>query len=61
VRLVFFLPATLLQDALDAGHKFFLSSNNVLLCEGPLPVQFVEQLQQQELQKIWSSEEPAGE
>lgn len=33
-----------MQEALAAGHKFFLSSNQVLLCEGPLPVALVEEL-----------------
>jgi RNA:NAD 2'-phosphotransferase (TPT1/KptA family) len=51
----------LLQDAIDAGHSFFMSSNGVLLCEGPLPVQFVEQLQQQDLEQLWSSTQPNGE
>jgi RNA:NAD 2'-phosphotransferase (TPT1/KptA family) len=51
----------LLQDALDAGHSFFMSSNDVLLCEGPLPVQFVEQLQQHEFEQLWSSTQPSGE
>jgi RNA:NAD 2'-phosphotransferase (TPT1/KptA family) len=30
-----------LDEALDAGHKFMLSSNNVLLCEGPLSVNYL--------------------
>eukprot|EP00882_Tetradesmus_deserticola_P008106 GHRQ01008540.1.p2 GENE.GHRQ01008540.1~~GHRQ01008540.1.p2 ORF type:complete len:159 (+),score=92.93 GHRQ01008540.1:246-722(+) len=50
-----------LQEALDAGHKFYMSCNGVLLCEGPLPVQFVEQLQQQDIQQLWGSAEPGGE
>jgi hypothetical protein len=53
--------SVLLQEALDAGHAFYLSSNAVLLCEGPLPVQFVEELQQQEVQQLWISAEPTGE
>lgn len=34
-----------LAGALAAGHTFFLSSNGVLLTEGPLPIAFVEQLE----------------
>ncbi|GAX84872.1 hypothetical protein CEUSTIGMA_g12293.t1 [Chlamydomonas eustigma] len=33
-----------LQAALASGHAFGLSSNGVLLCEGPLPVRFVAEL-----------------
>lgn len=53
--------AVLLQEALDAGHAFFLSSNGVLLCEGPLPVCFVEQLQQQQAEQLWPGAGPGGE
>lgn len=38
-----------LQEALAAGHCFFLSANGVLLCEGPLPVGFVEVVPEAEL------------
>ncbi|WIA12668.1 hypothetical protein OEZ85_006312 [Tetradesmus obliquus] len=50
-----------LQEALDAGHAFFLSSNGVLLCEGPLPVCFVEQLQQQQAEQLWPGAGPGGD
>jgi len=38
-----------MQEALAAGHCFFLSANGVLLCEGPLPVGFVEVVPEAEL------------
>eukprot|EP00775_Hariotina_reticulata_P004669 gene4669-4922_t len=34
-----------LAEALAAGRQFFLSTNNVLLTEGPLPVEFVEEME----------------
>lgn len=56
VRHTFFCGCVLLllQDALSAGHTFCLSANGVLLCEGPLPVQFVREVSAQELQQLWS-------
>jgi 2'-phosphotransferase len=48
----------LLQDALSAGHTFALSANGVLLCEGPLPVQYVREVSAQELQQLWSPNTP---
>eukprot|EP00878_Enallax_costatus_P005634 GHUV01005908.1.p1 GENE.GHUV01005908.1~~GHUV01005908.1.p1 ORF type:complete len:258 (+),score=62.80 GHUV01005908.1:94-774(+) len=44
-----------LQDALAAGHEFFLSSNDVLLCEGPLPIEFVEVISREQLQQKWTA------
>jgi RNA:NAD 2'-phosphotransferase (TPT1/KptA family) len=41
------------QEALVAGHKFFLSTNQVLLCEGQLPVAFVEAVDVQSLSEDW--------
>lgn len=38
-----------LQDAQNAGHVFMLSTNGVLLCEGPLPVQFVQSVKYEDL------------
>lgn len=52
-------PLHALQDALTAGYKFYLSANGVLLCEGPLPVNFVQQVTEQELQQLWSAEHNA--
>lgn len=42
-----------LQGALASGHAFWLSANGVLLCEGPLPVQFVREVSAAELQRPW--------
>jgi hypothetical protein len=36
------------QQALAAGHRFFLSTNGVLLTEGPLPVEFVQEMSEEE-------------
>lgn len=47
-----------LQEALAAGHAFFLSANGVLLCEGPLPVQFVQEVPLQQLEGLWGGEGP---
>ena len=38
-----------LQEAQDADHVFMLSTNGVLLCEGPLPVQFVQSVKYEDL------------
>ncbi|KAG2442364.1 hypothetical protein HXX76_002450 [Chlamydomonas incerta] len=42
-----------LQAALDAGLQFGLSSNGVLLCEGPVPVALVEQVALEQLPEEW--------
>ena len=42
-----------LQDALNDGYTFMLSSNNVLLCEGPLPVQYVQRVLFEDLPSEW--------
>jgi hypothetical protein len=47
-----------LQEALAAGHAFSLSVNGVLLCEGPLPVEFVREVSQQQLDELWAAEWP---
>lgn len=46
-----------LQEAMAAGHRFQLSTNGVLLCEGPLPVCFVQQVTQQELTQLWAAQQ----
>lgn len=43
-----------LQEAMAAGYAFFLSTNGVLLCEGPLPVQFVTKISQEDLELRFS-------
>lgn len=43
------------QDALAAGHEFFMSSNGVLLCQGPLPVEFVEVVSREQLKEHWTA------
>jgi hypothetical protein len=45
--------AVVLQGGLASGHTFWLSANGVLLCEGPLPVQFVREVSAAELQRLW--------
>jgi hypothetical protein len=45
-----------LGAALAAGHAFFLSANQVLLCEGPLPVSFVSLVQLGDLPEDWQQE-----
>lgn len=50
-------PLHALQEAIAAGHAFFLSANGVLLCEGPLPVQFLREVSAAELQQLWAGEE----
>lgn len=47
-----------LKEALAAGHAFFLSANGVLLCEGPLPVQFVQEVPLQQLEGLWGEAGP---
>jgi len=42
-----------LQDALNDGYTFMLSSNNVLLCEGPLPVEYVQRVNLEDLPSEW--------
>jgi hypothetical protein len=42
-----------LQVAMDAGHQFYLSSNQVLLCEGPLAASHVTQVALEELPLDW--------
>ncbi|KAG2433476.1 hypothetical protein HYH02_012594 [Chlamydomonas schloesseri] len=42
-----------LQAALDSGLQFGLSSNGVLLCEGPVPVALVKQVALDELPQEW--------
>ena len=41
------------QDAQDAGHVFMMSTNGVLLCKGPLPVQFVQSVKYEDLPAFW--------
>jgi hypothetical protein len=50
--------AAVLQEAMAAGHVFSLSANGVLLCEGPLPVQYVQHVAQQHLQQLWAQHMP---
>jgi len=50
-----------LQEAMDAGHQFFLSSNQVLLYEGTLPVRFVESVDIQSLPHEWARERHSKE
>lgn len=50
-------PCRASQAALDAGHQFFRSSNGVLLCEGPLPVAFVQELAPGGVETLWPKEE----
>mmetsp|Transcript_35605 Transcript_35605/g.79125 ORF Transcript_35605/g.79125 Transcript_35605/m.79125 type:complete len:247 (+) Transcript_35605:133-873(+) len=45
-----------LAAALAAGHGFVLSANDVLLCEGPLPVQFVSLIDTQALDELWQQQ-----
>jgi hypothetical protein len=49
--------AVVLQGALTLGHAFWLSANGVLLCEGPLPVQFVREVSAAELQRLCKAQE----
>jgi hypothetical protein len=49
-----------LQAAMAAGFKFFLSSNQVLLCEGPLPAQYVSQVQLSDLPDEWQAQRQQG-
>ena len=42
-----------LQDALNDGYTFMLSSNNVLLCEGPLPVRYLQHVRFVDLPSEW--------
>lgn len=44
-----------LAGAMAAGHRFFMSDNQVLLTEGPLPVAFVHQVQALELPEGWQA------
>jgi hypothetical protein len=39
---------------MDAGQSFFMATNGVLLCEGPLSVEFVEEVRREELGPGWS-------
>eukprot|EP00955_Chlamydomonas_euryale_P042932 352454-Chlamydomonas_euryale.AAC.12 len=43
-----------LSAALSAGHEFGLSTNGVLLTEGPLPVIFMSLVREDELPPEWS-------
>jgi hypothetical protein len=49
-----------LEGALAAGQRFCLSANQVLLCEGPLPVALVKQVQLGELPEEWQQEAAAS-
>jgi 2'-phosphotransferase len=42
-----------LHDALNDGYTFMLSSNNVLLCKGPLPLQYVQHVRFEDLPSEW--------
>lgn len=42
-----------LEEAMAAGHKFLMSDNCVLLCEGPLPVEFLEKVSEAQLPLDW--------
>lgn len=41
------------QAAMQDGYSFFLSSNGVLLTEGPLSVRYVERVTRQQLPEEW--------
>jgi hypothetical protein len=47
------LIAQQLQAALQDGYQFALSTNQVLLCEGPLPAKYVTQIQRTQLPQEW--------
>lgn len=42
-----------LKRALNDGYIFMLSTNDVLLCEGPLPVQYVQYVSYEDLPMLW--------
>lgn len=42
-----------LKEAQNAGHVFMLSTNGVLLCKGPLPVEFVNCVKYEDLLAYW--------
>jgi 2'-phosphotransferase len=42
-----------LKEAINDGHKFFLSSNGVLLTPGPLPIQYVQHIEGANLLKLF--------
>lgn len=37
-----------LQGAIEAGHDFFLSTNQVLLTKGPIPILYVQQIDEKD-------------
>jgi RNA:NAD 2'-phosphotransferase (TPT1/KptA family) len=43
-----------LQAALRAGHTFYMSPNDVLLCEGPLPVALLMKTDTGDLPQEWA-------
>ncbi len=43
----------LTYDAMERGHSLFLATNGMLLCKGPLPAEFVEELSREELGPEW--------
>eukprot|EP00798_Chlamydomonas_sp_ICE-L_P001298 gene1298-32649_t len=49
-----------LEAALADGYEFWLSANDVLLCEGPLPVKYVKQIERSELPEEWSDKQPVA-
>lgn len=42
-----------LEEAIASGHKFFMSDNDVLLCEGPIPVELLEKVSTEQLPLDW--------
>ncbi|EFN52361.1 hypothetical protein CHLNCDRAFT_138778 [Chlorella variabilis] len=45
-----------LRQAMQDGHAFFLAANGVLLCEGPLPARYLEQVQRDALPPSWNQQ-----
>lgn len=48
-----------LKAAMEAGHSFSVSTNEVLLCEGPLPVAFVKRVPSNDLPEEWQAARPS--
>jgi hypothetical protein len=46
------------QAALEQGLQFGLSSNGVLLCEGPVPVSLVTRVERAQLPSEWQAAAP---
>ena len=47
-----------LRHAIQDGIKFCKAANNVVLCEGPIPLKYIQRIKLSELPEEWQQQAP---